>query len=85
MRINKASEAILAKYTPKTKPKISFSLFGSHVHKPKGSSLKEFYKEVYAHGALQVEQVYNDKNAKEIESMMMNNRRLIEAQRKPKR
>lgn len=85
MRINKASEAILAKYAPKIKPKISFSLFGSHVHKPKSSTLEEFYKEVYARSALQVEQVYNNKNAKEIESMMISNRRLIEAQHKPKR
>ncbi len=85
MRINKASEAILAKYAPETKPKISFSSFGSKLHKTKGSSLEEFYKEVYARSALQIEHVYNDKNAKEIESMMIQNRRLIEAQRKPKR
>lgn len=84
MRINKASEAILAKYAPEIKPKITLSTFG-RLHKTKKSSLEEFYKEVYARSALQIEHVYNDKNAKEIESMMMHNRRLIEAQRKSKR
>lgn len=85
MRINKASEELLAKYAPEPKKKIAFSSFGSKGTKTKGSTLEEFYREVAMRNSLQIEHVYNDKNAKEIESMMMQNRRLIEAQRKAKR
>jgi hypothetical protein len=84
MRINQASEAILAKYIQEPRTK-KVSPFASHKPKAKGSSLEEFYKEVNARSALQIEQVYSGKNASEIESMMNQNRRLIEAQRKPKR
>lgn len=84
MRIHKASEAILAKYAPETKIKVTSS-FGFPRTKVKGSSLEEFYQELSARSALQIDQVYLNKNANEIESMMIQNRRLIEAKRKPKK
>ncbi|MDD2779977.1 hypothetical protein [Sulfuricurvum sp.] len=84
MRINKASEAILAKYIQEPSSK-RISSFGSYKPKAKGSTLEEFYREVKARSALQIEHVYTGKNATEIESMMNQNRRLIEAQRKTKK
>lgn len=84
MRTHKASEAILAKYSPPPKNTMTAS-FRSRLPKKKGSTLEELYREVHARNALHIDQVYNNKNAQEIESMMMQNRRLIEAHRAPKR
>jgi len=80
MRINKASEAVLAKYAPQPKLHVE-SISKPHVINKKGTSLQDFYHEVYAKGNLYIEQIYNGKNAEEIESMMVQNRRLIETKR----
>jgi hypothetical protein len=81
MRTHKIRETVLAKYAPK--PKISFHQYVPT--KTKGSTLEEFYNEVNAKHALNSEQIFHNKNAQEIESIMMQNRRLIDAQRKPRR
>lgn len=82
MRINKASEAVLAKYAAPEKKLSIEPLYKTRVGTKKGSSLQEFYEEVYSKGHYQIEQVYNGKNATEIELMMMKNRKLIENQQK---
>lgn len=77
MRNHKIREAALAKYTPS--PKASSY---TYIHtKTKRSTLEEFYNEVHVKHILHQEQSYPNKNAQEIESIMMQNRRLIEAQR----
>ncbi|MFY9143062.1 hypothetical protein [Sulfuricurvum sp.] len=81
MKKHKIRETLLAKYTPK--PKISFHQYVPT--KTKGSTLEDFYNEVYIKSALHGEQSFQNKNAQEIESIMMQNRRLIEAQRSPRR
>lgn len=58
-----------------------FQPFKRHSQKKKKASLDELYREVHAYNALRVEEVYRNKNAKEIESMMIQNRRLIESKR----
>ncbi|MDD2838195.1 MAG: hypothetical protein AB7U44_01485 [Sulfuricurvum sp.] len=80
MRINKASEAILAKYSPPPKLEIA-PFFKSIAPKKRKPTLEEFYQELSKRSNLVVEQVYNNKNAQEIESMMVQNRKLIEAKR----
>jgi hypothetical protein len=75
MREHKIRDAILAKYTPT--PKIS--TFKYIPNKKKISTLKEFYNEVHAKHTLYQEQLYSNKNAQEIESIMAQNRRLIDA------
>ncbi len=77
MNKHKIREAALAKYSPI--PKVSTFKYIST--KNKGSTLEEFYNEVHTKHALHQEQLYPNKNAQEIESIMMQNRRLIEAQR----
>ena len=84
MRINKATEAILSKYSPPSKPRI-FPVFTKTSSKKKGSTLEELYQELQSKSNLHAEHVYNGKNAQEIESIMLQNRRLIDAQRKLKR
>lgn len=81
MRINKASEAVLAKYAPPEKKLRVEPFYKTQTGNKKGSSLQDFYEEVYAKGHYQIEQVYNGKNAEEIERMMMRNRKLIEMNR----
>ncbi len=80
MRINKASEAVLAKYAAPEKKLHIEPLYKTRTGTKKGTSLQEFYEEVFAKGHYQIEQVYNGKNANEIELMMMSNRKLIENQ-----
>lgn len=77
MRNHKIREAALAKYTPAPKT----STYKYIPTKTKGSTLEEFYHEVHTKHALHQEQLYSNKNAQEIETIMMQNRRLIEAQR----
>lgn len=78
MRINKASEAVLAKYAaPEKKLRIE-PLYKTQSGTKKGTSLQDFYEEIYSKHFNQIEQVYRGKNAQEIESMMVQNRRLIE-------
>jgi len=82
MRINKASEAILAKYSsPKQKFKIE-PFYKTQSEMKKGGSLQDFYDELHSKSHYFIEQVYTGKNAKEIESMMMQNRKLIESNHK---
>ena len=81
MRIHKIREAALSKYTPA--PKISLYKYTHKKIKP--ATLEEFYNEVHAKHTQHQEQQYPNKNAQEIESIMMQNRRLIEAQRNSKR
>lgn len=77
MREHKIREATLSKYFPAPKT----SMFKYTPTKKYTSTLEEFYNEVHAKHALHQEQLYPNKNAQEIESIMMQNRRLIEAQR----
>ncbi len=79
MRINQASEAVLAKYAaPKEKVRVE-PFYKTTVGSKRGTSLQDFYEEVYEKSNLWIEQVYSGKNAQEIERMMMENRRLIES------
>ena len=81
MRINKTSEAVLAKYAaPKEKVRVE-PFYKTQITTKKGSSLQDFYEEVNAKSHLWVEQVYSGKNAHEIELMMMEKRKLIESKR----
>lgn len=80
MRINKASEAVLAKYAPKEKLRVE-PFYKTQIGAKKGSTLQDFYEEVFEKSNLWVEQVYNGKNAHEIELMMMENRKLIESKK----
>lgn len=85
MRPATAREAILAQYAPSSSPKLSINtLFKSRSSKTKGSTLEDFYREVLSTGT-QAEQLYQNKNAQEIERMMVQNRKLIEAQRNPRK
>jgi hypothetical protein len=81
MRSNSIQEAILSKYFPSTQssrpPKID-------PLKKKKSTLADFYQEVHAHQMSAPDQVYLAKNAKEIEIIMMQNRKLIEAKQRSK-
>lgn len=83
MRINKASEAVLAKYAaPVKKQQLRVEpLYKTQSGSKKGTTLQEFYEEVYSKNPYQIEQVYNGKNAQEIELMMMQNRKLIDTKR----
>lgn len=80
MRINKASEAVLARYAPKEKLRVQPFYKTASVNS-KSSSLQDFYQEVYAKSNAAMEQVYNGKNAQEIETIMVQNRKLIETKR----
>lgn len=82
MNRHKIREAVWATYTPSSS-KVSSSRY---VHtKTKGSTLQEFYDEVHAKHLLHQEHFYHNKNAQEIESIMAQNRRLIDAKRNPRR
>lgn len=82
MRINKASEAVLAKYAAPIKKQLRVEPFyKTQSGSKKGKTLQEFYEEVATKNPYQIEQIYNGKNAQEIELMMMQNRRLIETKR----
>lgn len=83
MRIHTLSEAVLAKYAPKPLPIITQSIYSSGA-KTRGATLKDLYDELNSKQKNNTES-FHSKNADEIESMMMQNRRLIEAQRKNKR
>ena len=74
-------EAVLAKYFPS--PKISTSKYVPT--KTKGSTLQELYEEVNAKSIQNQDHMYNNKNAQEIESIMAQNRRLIDAKRNSRR
>ncbi len=79
MRINKASEAILDKYDIPGKKLRVEPLYKTQSGTKKGASLQNFYEEMLSKNPYLVEQVYNGKNAKEIETMMVQNRQLIES------
>lgn len=78
MNRHKIREAVWAKYSPST-PKVSSSRYVPT--KIKSSTLQEFYDEVHAKNLLHQEHFYHNKNAQEIESIMAQNRRLIDAKR----
>jgi hypothetical protein len=78
MRINKASEAILAKYAAPEKKLRVEPLHKTQSASKKGASIQDFYEEILSKNPYLIDQVYNGKNAQEIESMMMQNRKLIE-------
>jgi hypothetical protein len=80
MRINKASEAVLEKYAPKERVHVQ-PLHKTATVNTKKSSLQDFYQEVYAKSNGAIEQVFNGKNAREIEAIMVQNRRKIEEKR----
>jgi hypothetical protein len=81
MRKNSAAEAILSKYLePKSPPIFTRTAYQS-TEKKKGGSLSDFYCEVHAVNSQKSLYSYQNKNASEIELMMMNNRRLIEDKR----
>jgi len=84
MRSTTIREKLLSKYIPTTPKTRTDLFFRSHSPKAKGSTLEEFYREVHAKHSVNKEEPYQNKNAKEIESMMMQNRKLIEMQRKNK-
>jgi hypothetical protein len=78
MRINKASEAVLAKYaSPEKKLRVQ-PFYKTQSENKKGTSLQDFYEEVYSKSHHHIEQIYHGKNAHEIELMMIQNRKLIE-------
>lgn len=78
MHINKASEAVLAKYAAPEKKLQIEPFYKTQVGNKKGSSLQDFYEEVQLKGHHQIEQIYNGKNATEIELMIMKKRKFIE-------
>lgn len=79
MRINHASEAVLAKYAaPKEKVRVE-PFYKTTIGAKRGTSLQDFYEEVYEKSNLWIEQVYSGKSAQEIERIMMENRKLIES------
>jgi len=81
MRNKKIREAVLAKYMP-TQKKSTFKYTSVSI---KPSTLEEFYQEVHAKNSLYGEHSFHNKNAQEIEAILAQNRRLIDAQRTPKR
>lgn len=83
MRMNKVRETVLAKYIPSSSPKEKPYKYVPV--KTKRLTLEEFYQEVHAKNNLHQEHSYHNKNAQEIESIMMQNRRLIDAKRNPRR
>lgn len=85
MSRNEVTENLLSHYLEPQKGKRS-SLKGLFSSKKKEKTLEEFYTEVQSqkssHG---IENVYYGKNAGEIETIMMQNRKLIEANYTKKR
>lgn len=81
MRKNTIRETLLSQYAPSV-PKVRVeSLYKSYAPKAKGQTLEEFYREVHAKNSKNLELLYHNKNAKEIESMMIQNRKMIEHKR----
>lgn len=79
MRKNRAAEVIYAKYAEPKVPSVD-RYGGVRTLKPnKGGTLSDFYQEVYAADNQKMQHPYTNKNAKEIELFMMNNRKLIES------
>ncbi|MDD5051406.1 MAG: hypothetical protein PHO27_01595 [Sulfuricurvum sp.] len=77
MRTNKLREAVLRKYISQPKP----SIYKYTHNKTKPSTLEEFYREVHIKQAIHHEHSYQNKNAEEIEFLMVSNRKLIDDQR----
>lgn len=79
MSRNEVSDNLINQYLEPQKKKLS-SLKSIHKTKKSGQSLKDFYSEVQTQkNTYAIKNIYNGKSAVEIESMMMQNRRLIEA------
>lgn len=79
MSKNEVSENLINHYLEPIKGKRT-SLKQLHVNKKAGHTLKDFYNEVQTRNKIHIVQnIYNGKNAIEIELIMMKNRQLIEA------
>lgn len=78
MRKNDAAEAIYTKYAEPKAPKADPYAATRSIKKRRGTTLSDFYQEVYAADSQKMQHPYQNKNAKEIELFMMNNRKLIE-------
>lgn len=89
MRYHSYQEAVLSKYQPSSSS--SKSLLETVGSKSKSrekakKSFDDFYREVIAAGSQKDElNPYQGKNASEIETLMKQNRKLIESQYNPKR
>lgn len=79
-------EALLAKYAPSTVPAIGIeTLIRYRPARKKGESLEDLYRELAAKELLMREGPYSNKNAQEIERMMVQTRRQIEQNKHPRR
>lgn len=86
MRAITVREKLLSKYSSAASPKINLQTLSKvRITKTKGSTLDDLYREVAAQSALQSEEPYRNKNAQEIERIMMQNRKLIEQKRNSRR
>lgn len=81
MRKNSAAEAILSKYSDQKNAPKERNTASRYPKKSDGGTLSDFYREVYAANTENGKHPYQNKNASEIEFMMMSNRRLIETAR----
>lgn len=81
MSRNEAREEILDKYI--NHKKITVTTFKKEKHRSsQKTSLNDFYLEVQQKNANELDLYYNGKSARDIETMMMKNRQLIEEKRK---
>jgi hypothetical protein len=79
MSKNEVSENLINHYLEPKKGKRT-SLKQLHASKKTGHTLKDFYNEVQTQNKIHIVQnIYNGKNAIEIETIMIKNRQLIEA------
>lgn len=79
MSRNEVSDNLISQYLEPQKKELT-SLKSLHNTKRSGQSLKDFYREVQTQkNTYAIKNIYNGKSAVEIEIMMMQNRRLIEA------
>lgn len=79
-------EALLAKYAPSTVPSVGIdTLVRFRATRNKGETLEDLYRELAAKEFQTREGPFSNKNAQEIERMMVQNRRLIEQHKNPRR
>ena len=80
--MNKPSkrDKLLEQYMPTVN--VPFSTSRRQITKYKGTTLEEFYREVNAKNAKHPSQLYNNKDASEIEMLMRQTRKLIETKRR---
>lgn len=89
MRYHSYQEAVLAKYQPSASSSQSLLTASGSMGKSREKAKKsfdDFYREVIAAGSQKDElNPYLGKNASEIETLMKQNRKLIESQYNPKK